>query len=333
MRKKRKPTKGKLFNLREWLTVPDAARHLSNVFEEEVSEADVLRLALNGHLKLSVYFVNHAVALCGKVVSHKKIESAFSNLPNLHSVEKNNPPVRMMKNINLDEEIFLNLDDDVKTISGVWDLSMVGSDRLDVERRYQYLTNGPEVTLDILEGAFVAREDGIMCIIQESYDENEYQQGSMAELKKIEEYIATNNIEEEKAKDLLNQHKKNRKAFLAKRRKGKCKNDYFTTEGLPHDSVLVVRTQALLDLQERLKHSNSTKNTSLDSRSETTYLNIIGAMLETFIHRSHGDVDFPSEAKLREFFGDKYAGFKGLTERTLAEKFAAAKRTINEDMD
>jgi hypothetical protein len=71
----------------------------------------------------------------------------------------------------------------------------------------------------------------------------------------------------------------------------------------------------------------------LDPRAERTYLNIIEAMLETFIHRSHGDVDFPSETKLREFFGKKYAGFKGLTERTLAEKFSAAKKAIREELD
>ena len=71
----------------------------------------------------------------------------------------------------------------------------------------------------------------------------------------------------------------------------------------------------------------------MDSRSETTYLNIIGAMLETFIHKDHGNVDFSSETKLREFLSIKYSGFKGLTERTLAEKFAAAKKTIREELD
>jgi len=273
MSKKQTPVKSKLFKLKEWLTVPDAARHLSIIFGEEVSEADLLRLALDGHLKLSVYFVNHAVARCGKVVSHEEIESVFSNLPNLHSVEKDNPPVRMMKNINLDGESFLNLDDDVKTISGVWDLSMGGSDRLDVERRYQYLTDGPEVTLDILEGAFVERKDGIMCIIQESFDENPFRKGSMAELREIEEYIASNNMEEEKAKDLLSQHKKNRKEYLGKRRKEKRVNDYYTADGLPHDSVLVVRTEALIDLQERLSPEESTKGKTHKTNAKASFLN------------------------------------------------------------
>lgn len=49
---------GVLFNLKEWLTIPDAARHLSTIFDESLTEADILRLGLDGHLKLSVYFVN-----------------------------------------------------------------------------------------------------------------------------------------------------------------------------------------------------------------------------------------------------------------------------------
>jgi hypothetical protein len=39
---------GKLFKLKEWLTLADAAQHLSIIFGEEVKEDDVLRLARTG---------------------------------------------------------------------------------------------------------------------------------------------------------------------------------------------------------------------------------------------------------------------------------------------
>lgn len=58
-------TDSKLFKLKEWLTVPEAAKYLSLIFGEDVSEAEVLRLCLDGHLKLSVNFVNHAEAKRG----------------------------------------------------------------------------------------------------------------------------------------------------------------------------------------------------------------------------------------------------------------------------
>jgi hypothetical protein len=37
----------KLMKFKTWLTVPDAARHLSILFGEDVTEADVLRFALD----------------------------------------------------------------------------------------------------------------------------------------------------------------------------------------------------------------------------------------------------------------------------------------------
>ncbi|PUA20340.1 hypothetical protein C7W93_11410 [Glaciimonas sp. PCH181] len=63
---------GKLFNLKKWLTVQEAARRLSNVCGSEITEADVLCLALDGHLKLSVNFVNHTLAECGAWSTAKK---------------------------------------------------------------------------------------------------------------------------------------------------------------------------------------------------------------------------------------------------------------------
>ena len=64
----------KLFSLKEWLTLADAAQHLAIVFGEDVTEADVLRLGLDGRLRLSVHFVNHTRAHCGKVVSWDETE-------------------------------------------------------------------------------------------------------------------------------------------------------------------------------------------------------------------------------------------------------------------
>ena len=195
---------GKLFSLKEWLTVADTARHLSIVFSEEVSEGDVLRLALDGRLRLSAYFVNHANARCGKVVGEEEVEwyenplefSESEILPGIFD-EMKGKPILILKSLSLDGERFLNLSDKVRTIRGVWDLPMIGGERHDVEHEYQNLTGGPAVSLLSLDGAFVEGEDGSICQLQESYDENEYQSGSTAALRKIEEHINYNNIEKQ----------------------------------------------------------------------------------------------------------------------------------------
>lgn len=43
---------GFLFQLKAWLSLEEAAKHLTIVFGENVTEIDVLRLGLDGHLKL-----------------------------------------------------------------------------------------------------------------------------------------------------------------------------------------------------------------------------------------------------------------------------------------
>ncbi len=75
----KQPATRKLFNLKEWLTVAAAAQHLTILFAEEVTKADVLRLALDGRLKLSVHFVNHAEARPGMIIP--LAEAKFGEFP------------------------------------------------------------------------------------------------------------------------------------------------------------------------------------------------------------------------------------------------------------
>ena len=310
MGKKRKPTKGKLLNLREWLTVPDAARHISNIFKEKVSEADILRLALDEHLKLSVYFVNHAHAIRGKVVSYEKKDKEVNG-------------ALFRKRINIDNDRYLNLEGEVTSIGGVWDLCMIGNERLEVENKYQNLTDGPKVTLIGLDGAFVEDEDGEIYQIQDS----------LAKVHIINLNQNRLNIEEEKADELLSQHKKDREEYVNERKEKNPADDYYyPAAGLPQGSVLVVRTNALMELQERLLQEESEKRKPLDIREERTYLNIIGALLEVITGKSPGlqkHPDFISQAKLIEHFCD--FEMPGLSKSTLESKFAAAKRSIIAD--
>ena len=403
MSNKTSSIKSKLFKLRKWLTIPETAKHLSLMFGEEVTEADILRLGLDGHLKLSVYFVNHAHAKAGgKFLSFdewgaqlkKKVtwQNANALVMNDGSTAvtfsgvdgglflKDDELIKYKGRRHLDQEEELkgallrklspeakseflsnaieqmicfqkkrlenfggkvppdmdSFNGNVITIKGVHDLPMLGAERLDIENEFQQLTGGPEVTLTVLEGAFVENKDGIVHQIQEAFEKEwienlnseDYKQKSLDFYRKfLDKRITNNEIDEKEAEKLLNQRRENLN-------KPMDYNDKFYPAGsLPEDSVLVVRTQALIDLQERFSQTESVKNKPLDNRSETTYLNIIGAMLETFVHRSYGDVEFSSEAKLREFLSQKYRGFKGLTERTLAEKFAGAKKKIQEIID
>lgn len=324
-----KMSKSKLFKLKKWLTVPEAARHLTNLFDEEVTEADVLRLALDRHLKLSVYFVNHAYARQGgKFLPYEEWEENFKKreiaiedfiaypgpdkklvltLPE-HDVyfPLNYPETKDDLPASLAEELLkgpsreeklkksfwctLSPEEQAGTLhsmaeyiifsakrqseefgrvppsvssftgnvgytDGVWDLPMIGAERIDVEHKFQQLTGGPEVNLMAWDGAFVETQGGEVWQIQESFGK-EYLKNRDSEeqtKKRIEFYteflkrkIASNEINEEEAEQLLESRKQNLS------RKRDPSDDYYPAGGLPNDSVLVVRTSALFDLEKRL---------------------------------------------------------------------------------
>lgn len=48
---------GKLLKLKEWVTLEDAAKHLTDSLGEAVSVADVLRFAIDGRIKPSIYLI------------------------------------------------------------------------------------------------------------------------------------------------------------------------------------------------------------------------------------------------------------------------------------
>ena len=300
----------KLFKLKEWLTVPDAARHLSIAFGEDVSEADVLRLALDGHLKLSVNFVNHARARRGKVVSWMETEWGIFPCINKKAIKEieakieasaphkkvwESPPKLLeimgeisddekddfstyMCSLNIDDERFLNLDKEVTVISGVWDLPMIGGDRLDIEHRYQQLTGGPAVTLQVMDGAFIEGADGVMCQIQESFDDNEYQLGSKAQLREMKVRIAIEEIEESEAQKLLDKHKQDRKIFLEKQDTQNKSNNYYPKGGLPDDSVFVVRTTALRDFEQSINDVPANADKPLTNIERDSLLKLVIGM-------------------------------------------------------
>ncbi len=68
----------KLIKLKKWLTLTEAAQHLSLMFKENVNEADVLRWALDGHLILSVNFANQVfLRYLGKYISFEEWEANY----------------------------------------------------------------------------------------------------------------------------------------------------------------------------------------------------------------------------------------------------------------
>lgn len=150
----------KLLKLKRWLSVADAAHHMTILLGEKVSEADMLRLALDGHVTLSVNFINSARGMLGSLVPRELTK--WEKVPSLDGLGT----VDIPHGIPLKDGSMIELRSEVSRIDGLWDLPLIGAEALDVEQRYQQLTGGPPVTMVHLDGVFVRAGD-VWCQLQE----------------------------------------------------------------------------------------------------------------------------------------------------------------------
>ena len=274
----------KIIDQYEYVTIPEASAYLSETLRKDITEANLFRSALDGHLKLSVNFVNGVKVRRTEVVPPKNPEwimipankSAVSRLINLYPEKymectpeflanwNNVPehirgdyiPIFVLSDMNgerFDEENFLTKDPCIIEINGVWDLPMFGSERLDIEHRYHQLTGGPIVTLSCSHGAYVVAEDGVLCEIQIQEFDDQYIRltASKDELRELKEHIATKMINRIEAQELLNKH--NRKWELGSEATNIPLNEfdnYYSAESLPEDCVLVIRSSAMRDFEQ-----------------------------------------------------------------------------------
>lgn len=268
---------GRLFKLKEWLTLDEAAIHISNVLGEPATTADLYRFALDGHLKLSVNFVNGAQVREGKWVKTEQVEFDLVET-DMFTGKKLPTPYLLPKNYELrfSEDDWIRLDEPVVHIRGIWDLTMVGAEKLDVEHYYQQLTSGLAVTLVAMDGAFVQRGD-VVCQIQESFDDNEYQKGSNAQKKELERHIVIDKVSDDKAKILRAIFEEHRAEFLKDQKNKPERDRYYPADGLPRDCVLVIRTNEVTRFIQSLE-DNPAPQKPLTSKERNSLLVLIGAL-------------------------------------------------------
>ncbi|MDD5268030.1 MAG: hypothetical protein PHO08_13030 [Methylococcales bacterium] len=268
----------KLLNFKPWLTVPEAAKHLSGICGEEVTEADILRLALDGHLKMSVNFVNKAHARPGQVVGYeavkwgelpaKWVDKLISNY-NLPA-EGKGKPIFYITSLQIDDDNYLNLEEKVVVIEGVWDLPMIGNERIDIEHRYQIMTGGPPVELIGLDGPLVEGSNGVVCQLQEMFhDIHRYVAARRAQFVKLRKLELSKSNNRRKEKLLILRREK-----LEKLKKIEDEwnsyGRYYPAPCLPEDSVLVVRTEALREFEQLIAENSVTQtNPKKSDFSET----------------------------------------------------------------
>jgi hypothetical protein len=257
----------KLFKLREWLTVPEAAKHLSGICNEEVDKADILRLALDGRLKLSIRLVNPITARLWvpTPLEASDVNAAVSRCQTFIG-DKNGSFQLAPAAWNLER--------------GVWGLPMIGWEVQLIENRYQELTGGPHVDLDDDNpyGVLVNTTNGFLYQLQDKDGPKDYPSKALS---------------------------------------------------LPKDGALVVETEALIDFANLI---NGAVNAPPTQKEKTTYLNIIGGLLDLMLGETPSGKKqsvFNNNTAIIDGLLARHNGRRGISKRTLEEKFAEAKRSLN----
>lgn len=289
----------RLFHLKEWVSVADAAQYLSISLGESVSEPDILRLALDGHLTLSVYLPNGATVTRGKIVTHSlaevvaamadnKVPDGLDWVPMPKSLaqkgyaarpDDSDEDVPLIISLRVDDSRWITLDrKKIVSVWELWDLPMFGGERLDVEHEYQRLTGGPSITAETLDGAFIWRGPESICQIQADFDDNEHVNGSKADGVALERRIIQDEIGKEEASKLRADFDAKRKKYKDERKQKEYCDNFYPSGGLPEDSVFVVRTTALRDFEQSFGGTPKEEEKPLSSRERDTLLTLIAAM-------------------------------------------------------
>lgn len=209
----------KLFKLKEWFTLEEAAKHLSLSFGEDVSIPDVIRLGLDRHLTISIIPVNKIRVKKGNTVPIE--EATRKMIPEfIPDFLKEKAPIYYLAGTRISEtECVLFENSDVVSVSGIWDLPMLGGEVLDLEFQYHELTGGPTLELETLDGTFIEEPNSnprVICEVQEHFENNEFSD----KLPNPERKYANEN--------------------------------YYPAGGLPQDCIFVVRRESLTNLLNSL---------------------------------------------------------------------------------
>ncbi|MDD2660280.1 MAG: hypothetical protein PHY54_11485 [Methylococcales bacterium] len=326
----------KLLKLKKWLTLPDAAKHLSAVCKNEISEADILHFAIDGDLKLSIRLFRNTTAISCRAVHYKKadldIDIANGIFPDVF--KRRDLPTAIIESISKsfvenmiegiqpyelsdsyalecekeriiieksmldmaidylrtnDEDQYLVEESLTQLKEGVWDLSMLGTELLELQRRHYKLISG--LNGDILKkelptiGVCFNGADGQIFKLQATHCNTVCHDTLLAQLKMLKQQIyeifysyhndsMLQNIYYEVAEKRM---KIWHKHIAIDRFQG---NDFCTINQFPEDSYLVVRIESLMEFERLIENDELEINTTIKSDKKSQSLEKLSGHVE-----------------------------------------------------
>lgn len=285
----------KLYQLKNWFLLPDAAKRLSAGLEEEVSVKDVLQLAIEGTLPISCYVRDLPARRYPPQTKAKNTEPPEESLTNNNNeIEINTPTSESTAQVTITENIAGYKPDEF--LQGAYKIELEECSAIQ-DWLYGIVSDSDQHIL-IRDGFFLSDETG------DTWQVLEY------------------------AKQLVVTMPNGESAVQGPQ--------YVPRLSFPSDSDLVVQRQHIEFFEESLQ--TPSKGKTIHPRTETNFLNIIGALLEVIrkgipsSETPSGQIGpatgFKSEAKLITAIDHYYRDYDGLSKSNLERKFPAAKRSL-----
>ncbi|PTL90142.1 hypothetical protein C6W88_05620 [Halomonas litopenaei] len=324
--------RSKLYSLKEWFTLEDVASHLTAVFSEKVTVADILQLALQKRIKLSVNLISSAEANKGTVhdITEGRVILHPAETP-LSWLRGDEPKTSLEKKLravgvvkigdiqNLDEEIrnavkdqsvhathlgeiisetdIVEFEKEVQSISGIYDLPMLSAEKSLIEEMYYPKVGGPDIDTWGLEGLWLERGGHIY---------------------RLCERVATQADHEACG---------NESSFAQWERRYRDPSRWFPTTKLPEESTIIVsrvNLDAFIDGLEEPQSKVSVEANGDESRVQE----VLGLLVEMYAGRHGPDFHYGTKPKASRIVQDMLSavpdGITGMGDRKLKEHVSAA---------
>ncbi|WP_280562596.1 hypothetical protein [Chromohalobacter sp. 48-RD10] len=324
--------RSKLYSLKEWLTLEDAASHLTSVLSETVTVADILQLAIQDHIKLSVNLIAAAEANKGTVhditEARVMLHPAGTPLSWLRGDEPANSleeklravgVVRIRDIPSLDEEIrsavadqsvhavhlgeavseteVVEFEKEIQTVSGIYDLPMLSAEKSLIEEMYYPKVGGPDIDPWNLEGVWLERDGHIYRLCDRSATQADYDacgtENSIAEWNK----------------------------------RYRDPSRWFPTDRLPAESTIILRRENLDAFIESLEEPEPAP-VSTPSTEESRTLEVLGLLVELYAEQHGPDYHHGARPKASRIVQDMLSAIPedvtGMGDRKLKEHVGAA---------
>lgn len=160
----------KLYKLKKWLTIDETARRLSIELDEDVTESDVLQLAADEQLRISVNFPHDWNGKFCHITKDLELAAKFEEITGI-----NGEPVKLYEYEKCNADEFIKVYPELYRFkAGIYEMKLIGNSKIDVENAFKAKSNLKTTKIYNLSGFYVFTNNGIIIERQTVIDDVPY---------------------------------------------------------------------------------------------------------------------------------------------------------------